>query len=207
MKAVDPERPITKGNPPDPSGPAALYTPAEDAQHLETVHELWLQFATRAQIGKAMARDYPGITPYRVTEILKRVRESVTVLGDEDRKYARELSIGATKRTIARLESRIASIERENATPGARKQPVRSWYHLKLQYMRFLSDIEGTHAPVDVNINVNVDMSVNVQAVMATMTADQVAEVLEEERRRDSIIASIEPTSKALPAYSNGSAE
>ena len=74
----------------------------------------------------------------------------------------------------------------------------------------FTNDVDlrvYAHAHVHVNVHVNVDLSVTVQAIMATMTADQVAEIVEEERRRDEIVMNAEPRLLSEHSRPDGSAE
>jgi hypothetical protein len=198
-KGHDPTRPIGPGNPPNPAT-AVVWTAEEDARQLEIVQELWLQYGTRQQIRNALRGEFPTIHDNRVGELFKRVRELAVTQGEDDRKHARELAINAAKRTITSIDVQIAEAKKKG-------KPFRGWIQTKLAWCRHLADIEGTRAPLDVNVHVNVDLSVTVQAIMATMTADQVAEIVEEERRRDEIVMNAEPRLLSEHSRPDGSAE
>jgi hypothetical protein len=174
------------------------YSEEEDEQHESAVLELWLQYATQRDIQRIALGMFPGITRNRVFEVIKRVQKRQREVHEDERKTSIERAIAATQRTIARIENRIRVAE-GGEHPDARG--ARALYGLKLRYMEHLAKIEGTYAPLDVRLTVDVNLSATVQAVMAALTPEQVAEMAAQ-RQRELLILNA-----AQPPYANGSAE
>ena len=164
------------------------YTLAEVELQMSVVEQLVLATQSRPAITKAM-RERFGVGSLRVLRLVARVQERWKQEDQEARPAYRAAA-------MRRIERYIAQARGERAPDGTwRTKPD---YPALARFESLLADIQGTRAPVQVDVSVDVRVSASLQAVIASLTPEQCAERLAAARERRALAERQRASDRAL---------
>jgi hypothetical protein len=167
------------------------------------VGELLAQYASFSQVYARLREPPFGLSLKRTRMLIDRVYEQWDKQHQQDLGHARNKAIRSVRRSLTQVESKMKA-EEVSALEWIRLQ------RLKVALVDQLMDLEGTRAPIQVDVNVHATVNHNLVAVMASMDEQQTAALIakaDEDARLAQGVRAEAGSVVDMPSHHEGTAE
>ena len=155
--------------------PLQTYTLAETRRQMNAVEQLLLQLVPANKIIANAAQI--GCSRHRVQKLIARVQD---LWAEQDKKQRHV----AKSEQIRRIQECLREARGWNRTTGVRDGKTN--HHAVIRYEEFLARLQGTYAPIEIDINVQYTEAL--LSVIVHQEPEELMRIVEEEKARDRLV-------------------